>query len=372
MLPTVFSRTWPSSILSLYLACRDLHLESPFGDNVKLKAVWIWEFKHVETCKRGWWISEKIWPKKCLVHCLKTFRNLEHLKLNGDGQHNMGTSYLPNSDLLTCYVWKLIGMNPELLYTLIKESLTNISPRLLVQLTQDSSNHRTQCQQEPLHLRSQEGEKGKTMPVRLSAVLIFPSVPHIEGPRWCSSRGLYFSSLELDQGGSRYVSQNRYGRGFSWGADNGNFGSWGTLARIWEIHASVDDDQPPCPKRTIPFYIHGDEGRGQCKRPLLVLTFQPVFGMAKRMLLSTRRMRWTPKSHWIQTKNTDYVTHGCIKKCLIGCGLCYSVSWLDATTHPGQLRRDIETQLETSASFILNPASRKPIFFPKSMPCCLI
>ena len=54
-----------------------------------------------------------------------------------------------------------------------------------------------------------------------------------------------------------------------------------TLARFWERHASVDGDQPPCPKRTIPFYIHGDEGRGQCKRPVLVLSFQPVLGWQK-------------------------------------------------------------------------------------------
>ena len=56
-MPTASSRTSPSSILCLYSAFHDLHLESPFGD-VKLKAVWSWELKHVETCKRSWWISE--------------------------------------------------------------------------------------------------------------------------------------------------------------------------------------------------------------------------------------------------------------------------------------------------------------------------
>ena len=55
----------------------------------------------------------------------------------------------------------------------------------------------------------------------------------------------------------------------------------GTLARFWERHASVSNDQPRCPRRTIPFYIHGDEGRGACKRPLLVLSFQPVLGWQK-------------------------------------------------------------------------------------------
>jgi hypothetical protein len=35
---------------------------------------------------------------------------------------------------------------------------------------------------------------------------------------------------------------------------------------------------PEHPEITIPFFIHGDEGRGQCKRAVLVLAAQPVFG----------------------------------------------------------------------------------------------
>ena len=215
----------------------------------------------------------------------------------------------------------------------------------------------------PSFTRRGEGEDNASSLIRSAD---FPIRASHRGSKVVQQSWPVFSSLELDQGGSRYVSQNRYGRGFSWGADNGNFGSWGTLARIWEIHASVEDDQPPCPKRTIPFYIHGDEGRGQCKRPLLVLTFQPVLGWQKDATINKEDAMNSKKP-----LNPDQKYRLCDawlhKKCLIGCGLCYSVSWLDATTHPGQLRRDIETQMETSASFILNPASRKPIFFQS--PC---
>lgn len=254
--------------------------------------------------------------------------------------HNMGTSYLPNSDLLTGYIWKLIGMNPELLHTLIKESLTNISPRLLGEGEDQCQFAYPQCWFSHPCLTSR-----------------------VQGG--ASSRGLYFHRFIAGSRRIKACFPESLWRGFSWGADNGNFGSWGTLARIWETHASVDDDQPPCPKRTTPFYIHGDEGRGQCKRPLLVLSFQPVLGWQKDATINKEDAMNSKKP-----LNPDQKYRLCDawlqKKYLIGCGLCYSVSWLDATTHPGQLRR-IETQLETSASFILNPASRKPIFFQS--PC---
>ena len=39
-------------------------------------------------------------------------------------------------------------------------------------------------------------------------------------------------------------------------------------------YKSVDSNTPPNPRRTLPFYVHGDEGRGQVKRPVLVISFQ--------------------------------------------------------------------------------------------------
>ena len=50
------------------------------------------------------------------------------------------------------------------------------------------------------------------------------------------------------------------------------------LEQFWERHAFVDGDVPQHPRRTIPYYLHGDEGRGQCKRPVLIVSAQPVLG----------------------------------------------------------------------------------------------
>ena len=50
------------------------------------------------------------------------------------------------------------------------------------------------------------------------------------------------------------------------------------LSDFWEKHSKSGGDMPPNPMRTIPFLIHGDEGRGLAKRPLLVVSFQPMIG----------------------------------------------------------------------------------------------
>lgn len=50
------------------------------------------------------------------------------------------------------------------------------------------------------------------------------------------------------------------------------------LTRFWSRYRYCDANSPPCPSRTIPFYIHGDEGRGLVKRPLLIVAFQPIIG----------------------------------------------------------------------------------------------
>ncbi|CAL1128522.1 unnamed protein product [Cladocopium goreaui] len=50
------------------------------------------------------------------------------------------------------------------------------------------------------------------------------------------------------------------------------------LSDFWEKHSSVEGNKPAIPSRTIPILVHGDEGRGQAKRPLLVVSFQPIIG----------------------------------------------------------------------------------------------
>ncbi|CAK9101363.1 unnamed protein product [Durusdinium trenchii] len=52
----------------------------------------------------------------------------------------------------------------------------------------------------------------------------------------------------------------------------------GMLRHFWERYKGIDDVCPHDPELTIPFFLHGDEGRGQCHRPVLVLAAQPIIG----------------------------------------------------------------------------------------------
>ena len=54
------------------------------------------------------------------------------------------------------------------------------------------------------------------------------------------------------------------------------------LGRFWARYRTVHSSHPVLAKndeqkkRTIPIAIHGDEGRGTCKEPVLVESFQPI------------------------------------------------------------------------------------------------
>lgn len=62
------------------------------------------------------------------------------------------------------------------------------------------------------------------------------------------------------------------------------------LGRFWDRYAFVDTDRPKHPRRTIPYFLHGDEGRGQCKRPLLILSFQPVLGWSGEDHVNSKKL----------------------------------------------------------------------------------
>ena len=48
---------------------------------------------------------------------------------------------------------------------------------------------------------------------------------------------------------------------------------------FWSRYAFVDNDAPPPhPEATIRVLLHGDEGRGQAKQPILVISYQPIIG----------------------------------------------------------------------------------------------
>ncbi len=49
------------------------------------------------------------------------------------------------------------------------------------------------------------------------------------------------------------------------------------LQEFWDRYCLADPTvpKPTCPQRTFPMYIHGDEGRGLVKKPLMVISYQP-------------------------------------------------------------------------------------------------
>ncbi len=62
------------------------------------------------------------------------------------------------------------------------------------------------------------------------------------------------------------------------------------LRRFWNKHKVVDSTiNPPHPEVTIPFFLHGDEGRGQAKDPVLVLAAQPIIGWTGEESITSKK-----------------------------------------------------------------------------------
>ena len=51
------------------------------------------------------------------------------------------------------------------------------------------------------------------------------------------------------------------------------------LEEFWDRYCKADlaVPRPQDPSKMIPIFIHGDEGRGLVKKPLMVISFQPCF-----------------------------------------------------------------------------------------------
>ena len=85
--------------------------------------------------------------------------------------------------------------------------------------------------------------------------------------------------------------------------------------RFWARHQWIDPSiRPSQPKRTIPLYIHGDEGRGQCKKPVLVISFQPVISWAGENTVNSEKYLWV--DHYMNLWcficcQLMYITHIC-------------------------------------------------------------
>ena len=54
------------------------------------------------------------------------------------------------------------------------------------------------------------------------------------------------------------------------------------FSTFWSKYEQVNSDHPvyldfdeATRRRCIPYFLHGDEGRGQCRRPFMIESFQP-------------------------------------------------------------------------------------------------
>ena len=113
--------------------------------------------------------------------------------------------------------------------------------------------------------------KGKTLAVPVSSVKVKAKVPRRRKLAFLEWPVIYLSSW------LRFCLESSLYQGFFFLAGR-TLEHWDDVKRVcktfWERYAFVDSDKPAFPESTLPVYLHGDEGRGLCKRPLLVISLQ--------------------------------------------------------------------------------------------------
>lgn len=119
-------------------------------------------------------------------------------------------------------------------------------------------------------------KKDKTLPVQLSSVLTKVKVSRRRKILMKPWPVIHLSSwLECCFGGRNY-------QGFFFLGGNRLVDldvAQNMFSCFWQRYSKIDPTAAPAhPAQTIPIYLHGDEGRSLGKRPLLVISFQPVMG----------------------------------------------------------------------------------------------
>lgn len=88
------------------------------------------------------------------------------------------------------------------------------------------------------------------------------------------------------------------------------------LENFWQRYDVVEPgNMPPFPKRTIGFFIHGDEGRGQVKRPLLVISFQCIISwIGEQYVISKKQLGLLL---FQSSKAHAFRNHACLEEALV-------------------------------------------------------
>ncbi|CAJ1355888.1 unnamed protein product [Effrenium voratum] len=84
----------------------------------------------------------------------------------------------------------------------------------------------------------------------------------------------------------------------------------GMLGRFWERHLKALEFAPPFPQQTLPVYLHGDEGRGQGKRPILVISFQPVMPWFGENEVNSSKHTFTTRALYTVVPSANYAPKG--------------------------------------------------------------
>ena len=85
-----------------------------------------------------------------------------------------------------------------------------------------------------------------------------------------------------EQGGSLLLQGNHISQIGKWKHD---------LKEFWDFYEKVDPSHPTFEQNldrecTLPFFVHGDEGRGRGKQPVMILSFQGLFSHFGRQRLN--------------------------------------------------------------------------------------
>ena len=116
--------------------------------------------------------------------------------------------------------------------------------------------------------------KDKTLPVQIGSVQVKVKIPRRRKvvlspwPIIPLSNWMHVCFEDAKYAGFFFLAGHKLD---SWAAAQDSFRTF------WERYCKLDKNvQVDHPESTIPIYLHGDEGRGLGKRPLLVVSFQPV------------------------------------------------------------------------------------------------
>ena len=120
-------------------------------------------------------------------------------------------------------------------------------------------------------------KKGKTLEVPITSVII-PVKMKVSRQKAVTNKP--WPVLHLSSWMKTCLENEEFGGKFLLGGNNmDNLDkAEAMLSRFWAKYEKVQGDMPRVPHRTVPYLLHGDEGRGQVKRPLLIISFQGLIG----------------------------------------------------------------------------------------------